>query len=151
MLDADTPQVLDEKGLARKMGDERQRRQGAREFTGFSYVIKRVLVRTTRIAVGFIIGVLSLWPLEFAFKAALEQPLASLSPLNVIVSGLAAVLGIAAVVWAPRIAFGEGESRKMLDARLEGEKRVATGPRSRQASPSTTITSPRCRSRLSDE
>jgi hypothetical protein len=77
--------------------------------------------------------------LDFAFKA-LEQPFSSLSPLGLIVSVLAAVLGIAAVVWAPRIAFGEGESREMHDARLEREMRAAIENELRW----------RCRSRMSD-
>ena len=123
-LDAEIPQVLDEEDLARRVEDEFQRRQRARHFPGARYAIKRFLVRTTRIAVGLIIGVLSLRPLDFAFKT-LEQPFSSLSPLGLIVSVLAAVFGIGAVVWAPRIAFGESESREMHDARLEGEMRLA--------------------------
>jgi hypothetical protein len=123
-LDAEIPQVLDEEDLARRVEDEFQRRQRAGDCPSVRYAIKRFLVRTTRIAVGLIIGVLSLRPLDFAFKT-LEQPFSSLSTLGLIVNVLAAVLGIAAVVWAPRIAFGEGESREMHDARLEGEMRVA--------------------------
>jgi hypothetical protein len=123
-VDAEIPQVLDEEDFARRVEDEFQRRKRAGDSPGARYAVKRFLVRTTRIAVGFAIGVLSLWPLEFAFKA-LEQPLSSLSPLGLIVSVLAAVLGIAAVWWAPRLAFGEGESREMHDARLEGEMRAA--------------------------
>ena len=119
------PQVLDQGDLARRVEDEFQRRQRARNFPGARYAIKRFLVRTTRIAIGFGIGILSLEPLEFAFKTALEQPFSSLSPLGLIVSVLAAVFGIGAVVWAPRIAFGESESREMHDARLEGEMRLA--------------------------
>jgi hypothetical protein len=118
------PKLLDEEDLARSVEDEFERRQRARDFRGIPYATKRFLVRTTRIAVGFVIGVLSFWPLDFAFKA-LEQPLSSLSPLGVTVIVLAAVVGIAAVVWAPRIAFGEGESREMHDARLAGEMRAA--------------------------
>jgi hypothetical protein len=110
--------------LARRVEDEFERRQRARDFPGAHYAIKRFLVRTTRIAVGFVIGVLSFWPLDFAFMA-LERPLSSLSPLGLIVSVLAAVVGIAAVVWAPRIAFGEGESREVHDARLKVEMRAA--------------------------
>jgi hypothetical protein len=123
-LEAETPQVLDEEDLARRVEDEFQRRRRARDFPGSRYATKRFLVRTTRIAIGLVIGVLSLRPLDFAFKT-LEQPFSSLSPPGLIVSALAAVLGIAAVVWAPRIAFGEGESREMHDARLEGEMRAA--------------------------
>jgi hypothetical protein len=114
-VNAEIPQVLNEKGLARKVEDEFQRRQRARDFPGFRYAIKRFLVRTTRIAVGFGFGILSLEPLEFALKTALERPFSSLSPLDLIAGVLAAVFGIAAVVWAPRIAFGEGESADMLD------------------------------------
>jgi hypothetical protein len=123
-MDAEIPQVLDEEDLARRVEDESQRRQRARDFPGARHAIKRFLVRTTRIAVGFVIGVLSFWPLDFAFKA-LEQPLSSLSSLGLTVSALAGVLGIAAVVWAPRIAFGEGESREMHDVQLEREMRAA--------------------------
>jgi hypothetical protein len=123
-LDAEIPQVLDEADLARRVEDEFRRRQRARDFPGARYAIKRFLVRTTRIAVGFVIGVLSLWPLDFAFRA-LEQPFSSLSALDPIVSVLAAVFGMAAVWWAPRLAFGEGESREMHDARLEREVRAA--------------------------
>jgi hypothetical protein len=115
------PQLLDDEDLARRVEDEFERRQRARDFPGAHYAIKRFLVRTTRVAVGCVIGVLSFWPLDFAFKA-LERPFSSLSPLGLIVSVLAAVVGIAAVVWAPRIAFGEGESREMHDARLAGER-----------------------------
>jgi hypothetical protein len=115
ILDTEAPQVLPKKDLARTVELEFQRPPRTRDFSYFRHASKRFLVRTTRIAVGLVIGVLSLWPLEFAFKA-LEQPFSALSPVNLIVSGLAAVLGIAAVVWAPRIAFGEGGSREMLDA-----------------------------------
>ena len=115
--------MLPDKDLLRKVEDKIRRR-------------RRVFVRTARIAVGFVIGVLSLWPLEFAFKT-LEQPFASLSPLNLIVTGIAAVLGIAAVVWAPRIAFGEGGSRAMLDAGPNAKTRAATGRRSSRATSST--------------
>jgi hypothetical protein len=121
-LDLEIPQVLDEDGLARRVEDEFQRRQRARDFLGAHYAIKRFLIRTTRIAVGFVIAVLSLWPLDFAFKA-LEQPVSS--SLGLIVSLFAAVCGIAAVVWAPRIAFGEGEPREVHDARLRVEMRTA--------------------------
>jgi hypothetical protein len=123
-LDAEIPQVLDEEDLARQVEAEFQRRQRARDFPGVPYAIKRFLVRTTRIAVGFVIGVLSFWPLDFAFTA-LERPFSSLSALELIVSVVAAVFGIAAVWWAPRLAFGEGESREMHDVRLEGEMRAA--------------------------
>ena len=99
-LDAEIPQVLDEEDLARRVEDEFQRRRRAGDFPGARYAVKRFLVRTTRIAVGFVIGVLSLWALEFAFKA-LERPFSSLSALDLIVSVLAAVFGIAAVWWAP--------------------------------------------------
>ena len=118
-------QVQDEQDFARRVEDEFQRRQSARDFHGARYAIKRFLVRTTRIAVGVFIGVLSLWPMESSLKTALEQPFSSLSPLGLIVSVLAAVFGMAALVWAPRIAFGEGESREMHDARLAGEMRAA--------------------------
>jgi hypothetical protein len=123
-VDAKIPQVLGEEDLARRVEHEFQRRQRARDFPGVRHAIKRCLVRTTRIAVGLVIGVLSLWPLDYAFKT-LERPFSSLSALDLIVSVVAAVFGIAAVVWAPRIAFGEGESREMQDARLEGEMRAA--------------------------
>ena len=116
--------MLGEEDLARRIEHEFQRRQRARDFPGVRHAIMRFLVRTTRIAVGLVIGVLSLWPLDYAFKT-LERPFSSLSTLDLIVSVVAAVLGIAAVVWAPRIAFGEGESREMHDARLEGEMRAA--------------------------
>jgi hypothetical protein len=124
-LDAKTTQMLDEERLASTVEEEFHQRQRARHYPGARYAVKRFLVRTTRIAIGFGIGILSLEPLEFASKTALEQPLSSLLPLDLIASVLAAVVGIAAVVWAPRIAFGEGESREMHDARLAGEMRLA--------------------------
>jgi hypothetical protein len=119
------PPLLNEQDLVRRVEDEFQRRLRARDFPGARYAIKRFLVRTTRIAIGFGIGSLPVEPLESAFKTALEQPFSSLSRLGLIASVLAAVFGIAAVVWAPRIAFGEGESREMHDARLAGEMRLA--------------------------
>jgi hypothetical protein len=116
--------------------DKIQRRQRAREFSGFRHAIKPFLVRTARIAVGLVIWFLSLGPLEFAFKV-LEQPFSSLSPLNLILSGLAAIFGIAALVWAPRIAFGEGGSREMLHVVPNAKPRAAIGRRSSRASSST--------------
>lgn len=72
---------------------------------------ERFLIRTLRVAGALVLGGLALWLIAIAVDA-LGQPFASLSPLGLIGSIVAGLLGLLLLVLAFGVAFGEkGESR----------------------------------------
>ena len=119
-FDLESPEAVNPEEWARRIEAELQQRQQARDF----YAIKRFVVRTLRLAVGLVSLLIAFWPLGFALET-LGQPFSSLSPLGLLAGLFAGLIGLALIVAAFAAAFGEGESREMHDARIEGEMRVA--------------------------
>jgi len=123
VIDLELPQGDDEQELARKIEAELARRQRARDFPNARFATKRFLIRTTRIAIGGALMVFALWLFGLALEQ-LERPFSSLSPLGLIGGLLAGFFGFLVTMWSFWTAFGEGESREMHDAQLEGSMRV---------------------------
>ena len=82
----------------------------------------RFCVRTLRIAIGGGIGYLAFQLLDWGLQT-LNLPFAKLSPMQLIGSIFAGLIGLSIAVLALWVAFGEGDRREIV--RLEAELKAA--------------------------
>ncbi|MGH8569144.1 MAG: hypothetical protein ACREXU_14320 [Gammaproteobacteria bacterium] len=111
-------------------------RMPSKRYLAIRYAVTRFAIRLSRIVGGIVLAVLAIWLISFSVET-LSEPFASLSPLGLIGALIAGLIGLALLVVAFGVAFGEGESRAEHDARIEGTIRAAVErempPPSRQA------------------
>jgi hypothetical protein len=100
-------------------------RMPPKRYLTIRYAVTRFAIRLSRIVGGVVLALVTIFlPLSFAIET-LSEPFGSLSPLGLIAALLAGLIGLALLVGAFGVAFGEGKSREEHDARIEGTIRAA--------------------------